>query len=265
MEDTATRHQRFSALIKRFDLGGRGALIVGGTKGIGAAIAAALADAGADVVVVGRNEERLQETVNALRHYGTRIEGIVADLADSAQRSTLIGDAVERLGRIDILVNVAGTKPLRGEMIDRPDVFERVLQTNVNATYEVSLAAARVMRTHKWGRIITVSSVTGLKARSGMGEYAITKAAQIMMARSMAQEFGQYGVTVNCLVPVLTRTEFSAAQLADPSDVERVLSMQAIRRVAEPDDVCGAALLLASNAGAFITGTSIVVDGGALA
>ena len=263
---TVHTHQRYSDLIRRFSLLGRTALIVGGSRGLGRSIGEAFADAGADVAVVGRSASALQDIVTDLQSRGVRAAGINADVSIAASRERVVADAVEALGGVDILVNVAGAKPLRGDMLDRdPQVFDELLSTNVSGYYELSLSAARLMKERGWGRIINMSSATGLKARSGMGEYAITKAAELMMTRAMAVEFGRYGITVNALAPILTRTEFSAAQLADDSDVERVLAMQAIKRIAEPEDVCGAALLLASEAGAFITGTTIVIDGGALA
>jgi NAD(P)-dependent dehydrogenase (short-subunit alcohol dehydrogenase family) len=263
---TVQTHPPHSDLIRRFSLRGRTALIVGGSRGLGLAIADAFADAGADIAVVGRSASALSDAITGLRTRGVRAAAITADVGVAEARGQVMADAVSALGGVDILVNVAGAKPLRGDMLDRdPKVFQELLETNVSAYYELSLSAARGMKDRGWGRIINMTSATGLKARSGMGEYAITKAAELMMTRAMAVELGQHGITVNALAPILTRTEFSAAQLADKSDVDRVLAMQAIKRIAEPDDVCGAALLLASDAGAFITGTTIVIDGGALA
>lgn len=251
-------------LVRRFSLRGRVALVVGGSRGIGRAIADGFADAGADVAVVGRSPGPLADAVAQLERRGVRALALTADVSDEASRARLVSDVVAAFGRLDILVNNAGAKPLRGDMLDRErDELPDLIDTNVLGYHQVSLAAARVMKAQGWGRIINVSSATGQKARRGMGEYAITKAAEIMMTRAYAVELGEYGVTVNALAPILTRTEFSAAQLADASDVERVLAMQAIKRIAEPDDIVGAALLLASDAGAFITGTTISIDGGA--
>ncbi len=262
----ATPEQQYAGLTRRFSLRGRAALVVGGSRGIGRAIAEGFADAGADVVVVGRSPNTLEETVGRLRQRGVRAFALTADVGSEADRTQLVPDALASLGRLDILVNSAGAKPPRGDMLDREqDELSNLLDINVLGYYQVSLAAARVMKAQGWGRIINISSATGQKARSGMGEYAITKASEIMMTRAFAVELGEYGITVNALAPILTRTEFSAAQLADESDVQRVLAMQAIKRIAEPEDVVGAALLLASDAGAFITGTTITIDGGASA
>lgn len=261
-----TRHQQHIELIRRFGIVGHAALVVGGSRGIGRSIARGFADAGADVAVVGRSEEPLTQTVEELEGFGVQAVALRADVSKATDRNSLVQRAVAGLGHLDILVNGAGLKPPRCDMLDRDGgtgTLPNLLETNVLAYYELSLSAARVMKPSGWGRIINLSSATGQKARRGMGEYAITKAAEIMMTRSFAVELGQFGITVNALAPILARTGFSATQLADESDVERVLAMQAIKRIAEPEDVVGAALLLASDAGAFITGTAIAIDGGA--
>lgn len=259
-----THAHRYEDLTRRFNLSGRTALIVGGSRGIGRAIAEGFADAGAHVAVVGRSQGPLQDTVAALERRGAKAVALAADVGHPADRSRLITDTVSHLGGLDILVNSAGTKPPRGDMLDRDHaLLQELLEVNVLSYYELTLAAARLMKARNWGRIINVASSTGQKARRGMGEYAITKATEIMMTRAFAVELGEYGITVNALAPILTRTEFSSAQLADKSDVARVLAMQAIKRIADPEDVVGAALLLASEAGAFITGTTISIDGGA--
>jgi len=257
---------KYADLTRRFDLSGRVALIVGGSRGIGRAIAEAFADVGADVAIVGRSKGPLEETAARIRLRGVRALALTADIGSAAGRSQLVADTSASLGHLDILVNSAGAKPVRGDMLDREDdVLSELLGINVVAYYQLSRAAARIMQARGWGRIINITSATGQKARHGMGEYAITKAAEIMMTRAFAVELGASGITVNALAPILTRTEFSAAQLADESDVTRVLAMQAIKRIAEPEDIVGAALLLASDAGAFITGTTISIDGGASA
>lgn len=266
MEVMTTSEQHYTGLTRRFSLRGRAALIVGGSRGIGRAIADGFADAGANVAVVGRSPGPLAETVAELERYGVRALALTADVSSDAGRAQLVADAVAGLGRLDILVNSAGAKPPRGDMLDRArNELPDLIDVNVLAYYQLSLSAARIMKAQGWGRIINITSATGQKARRGMGEYAITKAAEIMMTRAFAVELGEYGVTVNALAPILTRTEFSVAQLADASDVARVLAMQAIKRIADPEDLVGAALLLASDAGAFITGTTITIDGGASA
>ena len=260
------QERKFTDLNRRFDLDGRVALIVGGSRGIGRAIAEGYADLGASVAIVGRSRGPLEETVAELERRGARAIALAADVGSAADRSRLVAETIAGLGRLDILVNSAGAKPPRGDMLEREHpALPELVEVNVLSYYELSLAAARIMKEQRWGRIINITSSTGQKARRGMGEYAITKAAEIMMTRAFAVELGEYGITVNALAPILTRTDFSAAQLADESDVERVLAMQAIKRIADPEDVVGAAQLLATEAGAFITGTTITIDGGASA
>lgn len=260
------QEQIIAGIMERFSLKGRVALVVGGSKGIGRAIAEGFAQAGADVIVVGRSVQPLEKAAEELARHGIRSAGLPADIGVASERDQLVEETVKRFGRLDILVNCAGLKPERGDMLDRPaGELARLFEVNVHAYHELTLAAARIMKAQKWGRIINISSSTGMKARRGMGEYGITKAAEIMMTRAFAVELGEYGITVNALAPILTRTEFSSAQLADASDVERVLKMQAIKRIAEPEDIVGSALLLASDAGAFITGVTLPIDGGASA
>lgn len=253
-------------ILDRFSLDGRTALVTGGSRGIGRAIALALADAGADVAVVSRGGEELEGTAEEIAARGRRGVPIAADVGDAEGRSALAQRALSSLGRVDILVNNAAAKPTLGPLMECPDeTWDRLLEVNVTAYFSLTRVFARDMMKRGWGRVINVSSTTGLKARRDMGEYAVTKAAEIMLTRSFAVELGEHGITVNALVPVLTRTEFSERQWSDPEEVARVVGGQAIKRLAEPDDIVGAALLLASDAGAFMTGATVVVDGGLLA
>jgi NAD(P)-dependent dehydrogenase (short-subunit alcohol dehydrogenase family) len=225
-----------------------------------------VAEAGAVVAVVGRSLEPLRETVQGLEAVGARALSIRADVGQASDRARLVDEVLERFGRIDILVNNAAAKPTLGPLMDCPDsVWDELMEVNVKAYLDLGRRAARDMLPRGWGRIINITSSTGLKARRNMGEYAVTKAAEIMLTRSLAVELGQAGITVNAIAPILTQTDFSERQWTQPGEIERVVGMQAIKRLGQPEDVVGAALLLASDAGAFITGTTIVVDGGALA
>ena len=259
-------HAYTQRLAERFSLIGRVALIGGGSRGIGRAIALAFAEAGADVAVVGRTLDALDATVQDIRTMGTQALGLAADIGLAEDRERVVGETIERFGRVDVLVNNAAAQPSLGPLMEVPEeVWDRLMEVNVKAYMVLTRLAVADMLQRGWGRIINVTSSTGLKARPGMGEYAVTKAAEIMLTRSFAVELGQAGVTVNAIAPILTKTDFSERQWTDPNEIERVVSMQAIKRMGTPEDVVGAALLLASGAGSFITGTTIVVDGGALA
>ena len=262
----ASTNPHAQRLAERFSLIGRVALIGGGSRGIGRAIALAFAEAGADVAVVGRTLDALDSTVQDIRTMGTQALGLAADIGLAEDRERVVGETIERFGRVDVLVNNAAAQPSLGPLMEVPEeVWDRLMEVNVKAYMVLTRLAVADMLQRGWGRIINVTSSTGLKARPGMGEYAVTKAAEIMLTRSFAVELGQAGITVNAIAPILTKTDFSERQWTDPNETERVVSMQAIKRLGRPEDVVGAALLLASDAGSFITGTTIVVDGGALA
>lgn len=253
-------------ILDRFSLSGRSALVTGGSRGIGRAIALAFAEAGADVAIVSRGGEDLDETSREIDGQHGRGIAISGDVGRQADRERIVAESVEALSNVDILVNNAAAKPSLRPLMECPEeVWDELIEVNVKAYFELTRAVVPRMRERGWGRVINVSSTTGLKARAGMGEYAVSKAAEIMLSRSFAVELGGDGITVNALVPVLTKTEFSQRQWQDPDEVERIVSKQAIPRIGRPDDVTGAALLLASDAGSFITGSTLLVDGGLLA
>lgn len=247
-------------------LDGKSALITGGSRGIGKAIALGFARHGCNVAIVARNQEELRHAADEITAAGTRSIPISADMADASEIRRAFETAVEGFGRIDILVNNASTPPpLRPLLECDEESWERAMNVNVKAYFLLSQLALRDMIPRRWGRVINLSSSTALKARAGMGEYAVSKAAELMLTRLFAVEVGQYDITVNAIAPVLTKTRHSARQWRDPDQLERVLSKQAIKRLAEPEDVVGAALLLASDAGRMITGHTVTVDGGLLA
>jgi NAD(P)-dependent dehydrogenase (short-subunit alcohol dehydrogenase family) len=251
----------------RFDLRERVAIIVGGSNGIGLAIGRGFAEAGATVVLVGRSADRLRDAKESLSQWSERVDVIQADAAAPDAGRHLVDTVVGRYERLDILVNLASVKPTaRGDMSTREkDELTPLLELNISSYYNTTRAAAPVMKRQGRGRVIYIGSVIGMKARRGVGEYGITKAAEVMMSRAFSKELGEFGITVNTIIPIFTRTEFSAKMLEDAAAVDHVLGLQSIKRIAEPEDCVGAALLLASDAGSMITGSEIYIDGGACA
>lgn len=258
--------RRWAAVGRRFDLGGRVVLVTGGSQGVGLALARVMGEAGAAVAVLARRSGPLEEAVADLAARGISAVGVRADVAVPAERERAVDEVHTALGPVDVLVNNAGVPSSMRPLLDcPPDHWQRLLDVNVTAYVEMARLCAPAMLERGWGRILNVTSSTALKARARMGEYGTTKAAEVMITRVLAVELGARGVTVNALAPILMRTEFSSRQWQEQDEVDRVLRLQAIPRMCEPEDLAGVALLLASDAGAFITGVTIPIDGGALA
>lgn len=247
-------------------LNDRVALITGGSRGIGLAIGRALASRGCHVAVLARTASAVETAAEQIAALGVKALPVVADAGQPAQIRQAVAKVVAELGRIDILVNGASVPPpLRSLLECDEGAWDRAMTVNLKSYFLFSQLAIRDMIPRRWGRVINITSSTGLKARKGMAEYGVSKAAEIMLTREFAVEVGEYGITVNAIAPVLTRTDFSAHQWENPKELEAVISRQAIPRLAEVEDVVGAALLLASDAGRMITGHTLIVDGGLLA
>ncbi|MBI3126993.1 MAG: SDR family oxidoreductase [Candidatus Tectomicrobia bacterium] len=249
-----------------FSLRGKTALVTGSARGIGHAIARAFAAAGADVVLHGRDGVRLKRAAESIPPGGGRIALAESDLSREEGILDLCRKAEPAFGRIDILVNNAAARGTLGPLLDCPlESWQATMRANVSGYLQMIQMLARPMAGRGWGRVINVVSSTGLKARAGYGDYSISKAAQIMMTRQFASELGRYGITVNAIAPILTRTDFSAATWQNEEKLQRVLSLQPIPRLLEAEDCAGAAVFLASEASSMVTGTVLPVDGGALA
>ena len=249
-----------------YSLRGKVALITGGSRGIGQAIAMAFAEAGADLVVSSRNKRppELEETAERVRAMGGKALAVPAHVGKKGDVTDLVQKTLDAFGRIDILVNNAGGNPVLSTMVELDeDAFEKVIEVNLKGAFLVSKATAAVMIKQGGGRIINVSSVSGLRARNDRtGAYCISKAALNMMTQVMARELAPHNILVNAIAPGSIRTEFSRVNWADPERSARRIREIELKRFGEPAEVAGIALFLASKAGSFVTGEIIRVDGG---
>ena len=253
------------AFADRFSLDGRVALVTGGSKGLGKAFARGLAEAGADIVIASRNAAELEPALDEiLDGTGRRGAAIVADLSRRGEAYRLASEAKEAFGRIDILLNNAGTNHLAAVDEITDDQWDRVLELNVTAAMALTRAVVPDMRQRGWGRIVHVSSIMGFVSRERRDIYSTTKSALLGLARASAIDVGDAGITVNCLAPGYFLTEMTMA-MVPPEDRDMLARRTAIGRWGELDELVGPLLLLCSAAGSFITGATLVVDGGYMA
>ena len=247
-----------------FDLSGKTAIVTGAGRGIGRVIAIGLAESGANVVLCSRTKAEIDVVADEIRNKGGTALSVATDLTVHEQLENLVDAAVKEFGRVDILVNNAARSFLRGLLDLREDGWDKCFNTNVKAVWLLSRLVARRMIEQKYGRIINITTVGAEKAESGMAAYGCSKAALKHLTRCMAREWAPFGINVNAVAPGFTRTDFSKPIWSSP-DVERLIC-QAIPkgRIAEPEDVVGAVLFLASGAANYITGDTLYVDGGTM-
>ena len=248
----------------KFDLHGKVAIVTGGGRGIGKAIALGLAGAEAKVVVCSRTQKEIEEVAGEISRLGGKALPVPVDLTVPEQLETLVNTTVREFGRVDILVNNAARSFLRSLMDLREDGWDKVFNTNVKAVWLLSRLVAKRMMEQKSGRIINITTVGAEKAELGMAAYGCSKAALKMLTRCMAREWAQFGINVNAVGPGLTRTDFSKPIWSNPEVAKHVAMASPKGRLAEPEEIVGAVLFLASDAAGFITGQSIYVDGGTL-
>jgi len=248
----------------RFRLSGKTAIVTGSSRGIGRAIAHLYAEAGARVVVSSRKVDACQRVVDEIRGAGGEATAIACNIADKEQVLRLAEQSEAAYGPADILVCNAAVNPFYGPMSKIPDeAFAKVLDVNIRSNVWLVNRVAPGMAARGGGSIVIISSVAGLTGSRSLGAYAISKAADIQLARNLALEWGEQGIRVNCIAPGLVKTDFAKALWDNPDTLSRSLAVIPLKVVGEPQDIAGAALLLGSSAGRFITGTTIVVDGGA--
>jgi NAD(P)-dependent dehydrogenase (short-subunit alcohol dehydrogenase family) len=247
-----------------FSLKGRTAFITGGSKGIGKAIARGFAEAGADVAICSRHENELKSAAAEIAQgLSIRVVTNVADLTKRDDAEAVAAWALKSLGKVDILVNNAGSNKPQALVETTDQVWDEILQLNFTSCMQVARTLAPGMKERKWGRIIHLSSVMAFASASGRGLYSATKNALIAMARANALELGPYGVTVNCIAPGPIATDLPMTVLNDQQK-KSFSDRTAVKRWGEVIDMVGPALLLASDAGAYITGNVILADGGLL-
>ncbi len=248
----------------RFDLSGKVALITGGSQGLGKAMARGLLEQGAKVILASRDEAKLRKSLDEVL-LGTTGEGriLVVDLAKRGEAGRLAKEAEALWGRVDILVNNAGSN--RPEAIDRitDEAWDQIVELNLTSVMALTRSVAKGMKERGWGRVIHIASIMATVSKEGRNTYSATKSALLGLARANALDLGPFGITVNCLSPGPFLTELPGKLLSD-ADKAVFAAHTALGRWGQPDELVGAALLLASPAGAYITGTNLIVDGGYL-
>ena len=248
-----------------FDLSGRTALITGGGRGLGKAMARAFAEAGADVMISSRTEEELRSAAAEISEgLDVRVEWMAVDMVEREQVDGLAAETLSRLGRVDILVNNAGSnisQPI-DEVSD--EAWDRIVELNLSSCLRLTRALVPQMKERKWGRVIHISSVLGLGGKEGRSAYCSTKSALVGLARASALDLGPHNITVNCIAPGPFLTDLPGKILTDEQK-KTFADKTALGRWGRPEELAGPALMLASEAGSYVTGTTILVDGGALA
>jgi len=248
----------------RISLEGKVALVTGGSRGIGRASALAFADAGADVVVASRKLADLETVAEEIRAKGTRSLAVASHIAKTEESKGLVDKVMAEFGRIDILMNNAGTNPYYGPLMDAEEwAWDTTMNVNLKGHFLLSQLVARIMREHGGGNIINTSSVGGIQA-SDLSIYSVSKAALIMLTECMAKEWGQYNIRVNAIAPGVIKTRLSEQLWKEPEAGKAAVNSCALLRLGEPEDVASVVLFLASGASSYVTGETIVVDGGAL-
>lgn len=248
------------------DLSGKVALITGGSRGLGMAIAAAMASKGADVAICGRKQENLDQAVRELSKAGLEVMAEPANVGKSDQVASLFQAVENRFGRLDILVNNVGMNILTASVAEADEVlWDKVIETNLKGTYLTSREAVRIMKKNGGGKIINISSIAARKAAMGMGIYCVAKAGVEMLTKVMAVELARDHINVNTVSPCMIRTKFSRPFWGDEGMMKQITNTIPMGRIADTDDVVGAVLFLASGMSDFITGEIVTVDGGSMA
>ena len=247
----------------RFSLAGKHALITGGTRGIGFAIVKGFLEAGAKVTFCGRSQEGIDDASSQLSAFQEQIHGVVAHVGKAEEVDLLLESCRGGWGKVDVLVNNAGTNPYFGPLVESEDwAWEKTFDVNLTGPYRLSRALAKEMKEHGGGSIVNIASIAGLSATPMQGIYSVTKAGLIMLTKVLALELGEAKIRVNCICPGVIKTKLSEALWKDPKAEREFSGLKALKRVGETDEIVGAAIYLASDASSFTTGATLQVDGG---
>ncbi len=250
--------------LARFSLEGKVALVTGGSRGIGRAIALALADAGADVAISSRKLPDLEAVADELKQKGVKSMAVASHIAKGEESKALVERVKGEWGKIDVLVNNAGTNPYYGPLLEVEEwAWDVTMNVNLKGPFLLSQVVAGVMKEQGGGSIINIASIMGI-VPSELGIYSVSKAGIIMLTQVLAREWGQYKIRVNAIAPGVVKTKLSEALWKDPVKGEEAAKSKALGYIGVPEDIAGVALFLASDASSYVTGEVIVVDGGEL-
>ena len=248
-----------------FNLKNKSVLITGSSKGIGKAIAYQCAEHGAKVIISSRNSDICEQTAEEIN---TKLDtevayAIPANISDDNQLENLVNETRKKIGKIDVLICNAATNPFMGSMLDMPiEKFDKVMHNNIRSNQILCNLVLPEMISNEDGSIIIISSIAAIKGSPILGAYNISKAADVMIVKNIAAEFGHKNIRANSIAPGLIKTDFAKALWENPDILKTVLSSTPMQRIGVPDEIAGVAVMLASEAGNYINGQTIVVDGG---
>ncbi|MDT7950169.1 MAG: SDR family oxidoreductase [Acetobacteraceae bacterium] len=246
-----------------FDLHGQVAIITGSSKGIGRAIAERMAQHGARVVISSRKQDACDAVAAGIKAEGGKAIAVACNIGRKEELQALVGRTVAEWGRVDTLVCNAAVNPFFGPSADIPDdAWDRIMGSNIRSNHWLCQMVLPGMAERGEGAVIIVSSIAGLRGTATLGAYGVSKAADMQLARNLAVEWGPRGIRANCIAPGLVRTDFARALWEDPENLKRRVSDTPLRRIGEPDEIAGAAVFLAAASGRFMTGQTMVIDGG---
>ena len=246
-----------------FDLAGKVAVVTGSSRGIGRASAELLARMGAKVVVSSRKADACEAVADGIRKEGGDAQVIACNVSRHEEVDALINGTVKHYGQIDILVCNAAVNPYYGPLLDITDeAFDKIMGANIKSNVWLCKLAMPKMAERGGGSVVIISSIGGLRGSTVIGAYGISKAADFSLARSLAGEWGPKNVRVNCIAPGLVKTDFARALWEDQDNLKRRTATTPLRRIGEPHEIAGAVVYLASDASTFMTGQTIVIDGG---